>query len=79
MLALCSIIDMHLELEVRDLYPQAFFGGTVSESSQARVRKKLAKNILAFTKLAKFSSYVAADAFALVDCAAWASGLLCKK
>ncbi|MFM7332010.1 MAG: glutathione S-transferase family protein, partial [Brachymonas sp.] len=34
---LCTFIDMHLELVVRDLYPQAFFGGTVSESSQARV------------------------------------------
>jgi glutathione S-transferase len=70
---LCSYIDMHLELVVRDLYPQAFFGGTVSESSQARVRKQLEKNIPAFAKLAKFSPYVAGDSFTLADCSAWVS------
>jgi glutathione S-transferase len=70
---LCSFIDMHLELVVRDLYPQAFFGGTVSESSQARVRKQLEKNIPAFAKLAKFSPYVAGDSFTLADCSAWVS------
>jgi glutathione S-transferase len=68
---LCVFIDMHLELVARDLYPQAFFGGTVSESSQARVRKQLEKNIPAFAKLAKFSPYVAGDSFTLADCAAW--------
>ncbi len=67
---LCSFIDMHLELVVRDLYPQAFFGGTVSESSQARVKKQLEKNIPAFAKLAKFSPYVAGDTFTLADCSA---------
>ena len=70
---LCAFIDTHLELVVRDLYPQAFFGGTVSESSQARVRKQLEKNIVAFAKLAKFSPYVAGDTFTLADCAAWVS------
>jgi glutathione S-transferase len=32
---LMTFIDMHLELVARELYPQAFFGGTVSESTQA--------------------------------------------
>jgi glutathione S-transferase len=69
---LCTFIDLHLELVVRDLYPQAFFGGTVSESSQARVKKQLEKNIPAFMKLAKFSPMVAGgDQFTLADCAAW--------
>jgi glutathione S-transferase len=69
---LCIFIDLHLELVVRDLYPQAFFGGTVSESSQARVKKQLEKNIPAFMKLAKFSPMVAGgDQFTLADCAAW--------
>lgn len=70
---LCSFIELHLELVVRDLYPQAFFGGTVSEGSQARVRKQLEKNIPAFAKLAKFSPYVAGDTFTLADCSAWVS------
>jgi glutathione S-transferase len=69
---LCTFIDLHLELVARDLYGQAFFGGTVSESSQARVKKQLEKNIAAFMKLAKFSPMVAGgEQFTLADCAAW--------
>jgi glutathione S-transferase len=69
---LCTFIDLHLELVARDLYGQAFFGGTVSESSAARVKKQLEKNIPAFTKLAKFSPMVAGgEQFTMADCAAW--------
>ena len=70
---LCAFIDMHLELVVRELYPQAFFGGSVSEATQARVRKLLDKAIPAFKRLARFSPYVAGDTFTLADCAAWVS------
>jgi glutathione S-transferase len=69
---LCTFIDLHLELVVRDLYPQAFFGGTVSEGTQARVRKQLEKNIPAFMRIAKFSPMVAGgEQFTMADCAAW--------
>ncbi len=69
---LCTFIDLHLELVARDLYGQAFFGGTVSESSAARVKKQLEKNIPAFMKLAKFSPMVAGgEPFTMADCAAW--------
>ncbi len=69
---LCTFIDLHLELVVRDLYGQAFFGGTVSEGSQVRVKKQLEKNIPAFIKLAKFSPMVAGgNQFTMADCAAW--------
>jgi glutathione S-transferase len=70
---LITFIDLHLELVARELYPQAFFGGTVSESTQARVRKQLEKNIAAFKQLAQFSPYVAGDMFTQADCAAFAS------
>ena len=70
---LVTFVELHLELVVRDLYPQAFFGGTVSEGTQERVRKQLAKNIPAFVRLAKFGPYLAGDSFTLADCAAWAS------
>ena len=70
---LVTFIDLHLELVARELYTQAFFGGTVSESAQARVRKQLEKNIAGFKRLAKFSPYVGGDTFTLADCAAWAS------
>ena len=70
---LATFIDLHLELVARELYAQAFFGGTVSESTQARVKKQLQKNIAAFKRLAQFSPYVAGDSFTLADCSAWVS------
>ena len=70
---LITFIDLHLELVARDLYTQAFFGGTISDSTKERVRKQLDKNIPAFAKLAKFSPYVAGDTFTMADCAAYAS------
>jgi glutathione S-transferase len=70
---LSIFVDLHLELVARELYTQAFFGGTVSESTQASVRKRLGKSIPAFKRLAKFSPYVAGDAFTQADCAAWVS------
>lgn len=68
---LTIFIDLHLELVARELYSQAFFGGTVSEASQARVRKQLEKNIAAFKRLAVFAPYVAGDTFTQADCAAF--------
>jgi glutathione S-transferase len=70
---LCTFIELHLELVARELYGQAFFGGTVDEATQARVRKQLGKSIPAFKRLAKFGPYVAGDSFTIADCAAWVS------
>ena len=70
---LAAFVDQHLELVVREIYTQAFFGGTVSENTQERVRKQLAKNIPAFLRLAKFSPYLAGDSFTLADCSGWVS------
>ena len=70
---LCVYIDLHLELVARELYYQAFFGGTVSESNQTRIRKQLEKNIAAAKRLLKFAPYAAGDTFTLADCAAFAS------
>lgn len=68
-----TYIELHLELVARELYGQAFFGGTVSEATQVRVRQQLEKNISAFKQLAKFSPYVAGELFTQADCAAFAS------
>ena len=70
---LCTFIDLHLELVARELYKQAFFGGTVGDDVKDKVRKQLAKSIPAFKRLAKFSPYVAGDAFTAADCAAFVS------
>ena len=66
-------IDLHLELVARELYPQAFFGSTVSEDDKARVRKRIERNIAGFKRLAKFAPYVAGEQFTQADCAAFVS------
>lgn len=70
---LCTFIDLHLELVARELYGQAFFGGTVDEATKDRVKKRLAKNIPGFKRLARFGPYLAGDRFTLADCAGWVS------
>jgi glutathione S-transferase len=67
---LITYLELHIELVARELYPQAFFGGKVSEGTQERVRKQLTKGVEGFAKLAKFSPYVAGDTFTLADCSA---------
>lgn len=70
---LVTFIDWHLEMVARELYGQAFFGGTVSDSTKARVREQLEKNIAAFAQLAKFAPFIAGDNFTQADCSAFAS------
>ena len=67
---LITFMELHLELVARNLYPQAFFGGTVSEAAREKVGAQLEKNIAAFAKLACFAPYVAGDSFSMADCAA---------
>ena len=60
--------ELHLELVARNLYPEAFFGGKVSDNTKEKTGQQLEKNIAAFAKLAKFSPYLAGDSFTLADC-----------
>jgi glutathione S-transferase len=70
---LCTFVDLHLELVARELYTQAFFGGTVSEAQQARVRKLLTRNIAGFKRLARFAPYLAGERFTMADCSGYVS------
>ena len=67
---LLRYIELHLELVARNLYPEAFFGGKVSDSLKQKLRPQLEKNIAAFGKLARFSPFIAGERFTLADCAA---------
>jgi glutathione S-transferase len=67
---LIQCIELHLELVARELFPEAFFGGKVSDETKLRVQKTLKRNVAAFAKLAKFSPYIAGEEFTLADCAA---------
>lgn len=70
---LCTFVDLHLELVARELYTQAFFGGTVDAATQERVKKQLQRHIAGFQRLAKFSPYLAGDQFTLADACAFVS------
>lgn len=63
-------LELHMELVARELYPQAFFGGEVSQERQAFVRRQLSKAVTAFSRLAAFKPFVAGTEFTLADCAA---------
>ncbi|HHY50824.1 MAG TPA: glutathione S-transferase [Alphaproteobacteria bacterium] len=67
---LVTFLEVHLELVARRLYPEAFFGGKVSDETKEQVRKELARNVAAFGRLARFSPYVAGSEFTMADCAA---------
>ncbi len=68
---LVTVIELHLELVVRRLYPSVFFGGApASEGTRKSVEKDLAKGIRALKALAKFEPFVAGGELTLADCAA---------
>jgi len=70
---LIAFIDLHVELVARELYGQAFFGGTLADGAAARIRHKLVRNIAALARLVRFDPYIAGPTFSQADCAAWAS------
>jgi glutathione S-transferase len=67
---LVTFLELHLELVARNIYPEAFFGGKVSDSAKEKTAAQLEKNVAAFASLAQFSPFVAGDTLTLADCAA---------
>ena len=67
---LVRYMELHLELVARNLYPEAFFGGKVSDSAKEKIAPQLEKHVAAFNQLAKYAPYIAGDQFTLADCAA---------
>jgi glutathione S-transferase len=67
---LVTVMELHLELVARRLYPGVFFGGTLSDGTKQSVEKDLAKGVRAFKELAKFDPFIAGKELTLADCAA---------
>lgn len=68
---LCVYLNLHLELVARNLYPQAFFGGKISDATRDKTLEQLKKNIAGFAKLARFDTpFIAGDSLSLADCSA---------
>ncbi len=70
---LCTFINLHLELVARELYPQAFFGGSVSDATKESVHKLLVRHIEALKRIARFAPYMAGDSFTMADCVAFSN------
>lgn len=64
---LSTMIDLHLEQVARRLYPEAFFGGKVSDETKQEVERDLRRGVRAFEKLRKFSPYICGDRFTYAD------------
>ncbi len=67
---LVTFLELHLELVARNLYPEAFFGGKVSDSAKEKTLAQLEKNVAAFGQLARFDPFVAGATLTMADCAA---------
>jgi glutathione S-transferase len=70
---LITFIDVHLELTARNLYKQAFFGGTVTDATKGRTEKLLIHHIRGFRRLAQFTPYLRGEQFSIADIAGFAS------
>jgi glutathione S-transferase len=66
---LITFLELHVELVARRLYPQAFFGKTLSAEFIDECKKDLVRGIAAFSRVAKFSPYLAGEEFTIADCA----------
>jgi glutathione S-transferase len=70
---LITFIETHLELNARELYVEAFFGGKATDEVKATMEKRLRRYVAGFKRLAKFSPYVAGETFSAADAAAFVS------
>ena len=70
---LIMFVDVHLELTARNLYKQAFFGGTITDATNGRTEKLLIHHIRGFRRLAAFTPYLRGERFSIADIAGFAS------
>ena len=67
---LVTVLELHLELVVRRLYPGLYFGGTLSDGTRQSVEKDLTRGVRALQALARFEPFIAGRELTLADCAA---------
>jgi glutathione S-transferase len=70
---LITFIETHLELNARELYGEAFFGGKATDEVKATMEKRLRRYVAGFARIAKFAPYVAGEQFGVADAAAFVS------
>lgn len=60
-------IELYIELPARTCFPEAFFGGSVSDEVKETAKTNLTKGIACLKRNGKFSPYVAGDAMTYAD------------
>ena len=64
-------LELHVELVMRRLYGQVFFGKPADEALKQAVEMELAKGLRGLKALAKFGPYIAGSELTYADCAAF--------
>jgi glutathione S-transferase len=67
---LARVLDLHLELVVRRVYAEAFFGGSVAAETKAEVRELALLAVNAVAALSSLSPFAVGSTFSYVDCVA---------
>lgn len=70
---LAAVLELHLELVARELYPQLLIGRMTSEETRTRVERALARNLEGFKRIAKFTPYLRGETFTLADMCGYVS------
>ncbi len=69
-----TFVDVHLELTARNLYKEAFFGGTVTDATKGRVEKLLRASHRGLqADRPKFAPYLRGERFSVADAAGFVS------
>jgi glutathione S-transferase len=68
---LVKVMETHVELVARRLYPQVFWKKPVSDEVRQSAEKDLAKGVRALKALVRFDPYIAGAELTLADCAAF--------
>ncbi|MGR9086754.1 MAG: glutathione S-transferase family protein [Gammaproteobacteria bacterium] len=64
-------LELNVELIVRRLYKEAFFGDKVSDETKQEVREKVETGLKGLARLVAFSPYVLGARFTAADIVAW--------
>jgi len=67
---LARVLDLHVELVIRRVYPEAFFGAAVAPEIKSEVRAQIIRAIEGVARLTQLSPYAVGSSFTYVDCVA---------
>lgn len=70
---IAAVLELHVELVARELYPQMMMGCAVSDGTKARVERVLTRNLEGFKRIGRFAPYLRGETFTFADICAYVS------